>query len=157
MCILLQDSSAQELFVFHTLQPKHMDITLFPLLLHQPGILCLMKLDTFSQLLQLKLLQRTICLKPTTASKFFSSTPPPPPPPATTCFLNYCSWLMWCVYTHLCKHVHMCVCGWVGVYVCNVAQVLPFNFLWSEMLIVTVFVILHLWCLSKCSLYLYFV
>ena len=79
MCILLQDSSAQELYAFHTLQPKHMDITIFPLLLHQSGILCLMKLDTFSQLLQLKLPQRTICLKPATASKFFSFTPLQPP------------------------------------------------------------------------------
>ena len=48
-----QDSSTspltQKLFTFHTLRPKHLDIILFPMLLFQSGISCLMKFDTFRQ------------------------------------------------------------------------------------------------------------
>ena len=59
MSTLHQDSSAppltQELYTFRTLRPKHLDIAHFPMSLLLSGILCLVKLDTFSQPLHLEL------------------------------------------------------------------------------------------------------
>ena len=60
---------APDLYAFHIWT------TLFPMLFFLFGIFCLMKLDTFRQLLHLKLLWIPICLKPitATASKFSKS------------------------------------------------------------------------------------
>ena len=53
------DSSApsltQELYAFRTPRPKHLDIAHFPIPLLLSGILCLVRLDIFSQPLKLKL------------------------------------------------------------------------------------------------------
>ena len=72
---LRSSSNSRTLRIPHV-KTKHLDITLFPKLLLLSGSTYLVKLDSFSQPLQLRPLWKPIRLKPTTASQF--STPPPP-------------------------------------------------------------------------------
>ena len=99
------------------LRPKHFGHHSFPMLLLLSGIPCLVKLDTFSQPVNLKLLWRPICLKPTstTTSKFSSQ-------PHSNVFWNYFNWCSVCVWVSVCVCVHMhaclCICVSSDMYVC---------------------------------------
>ena len=71
MSTLHQDSSAPHLtriLRIPHIKTKHLDIAHFPTLLFLSEILCLMKLDIFSQPLHLKLPWRLICSNPISAS-----------------------------------------------------------------------------------------
>ena len=116
------------------------------------GIPCLVKLDTFSQLLHaFKTNLKTNLSKPTTAASLRLSTP--------KLFFNHVTWLM-------CLSV--CVWGWAGdvsvhmcrlclQWVCTVSTstvcVCPFSFLWFELLVVIA--IFHLRCLNVNVVYQY--
>ena len=64
----LRSSSDSETLRIPHIKTKHLDIAHFPTLLFLSEILCLMKLDIFSQPLHLKLPWRLICSNPISAS-----------------------------------------------------------------------------------------
>ena len=119
MCMFHQDSSTslltQERYIF--LRPKHFGHHSFPMLLLLSGIPCLVKLDTFSQPMNLKLLWRPICLKPTSTTTSRFSSPPP-----SSVFWNYFNWCAVCLWVSVCVCVHMhaclCICVSSYMYVC---------------------------------------
>ena len=133
MCTIYQDNFSplltQELYTFHILRPKYLDIVLFPMLLLPSWIPCLMKLGTFCQPLHLKLLWRPICLKLSPASKFSNPhSHPLPTPHNIECSLSIKSFLPYRTEATQKIEIEAYLCD---LFNCGVGRMNKFNFVGS--------------------------